>query len=75
MITQLKIKNFKSLQNVTLDCKNLNILTGINGMGKSSIIQVLLLLRQSYLKEYFKGKEKYLFLGESIENDLVLLWS
>lgn len=50
MITKLSIQNFKSLENVVLDCSNLNVLTGLNGMGKSSVIQSLLLLRQSYEK-------------------------
>lgn len=50
MITQLKIKNFKSHHNTLLSLSNLNILTGLNGVGKSSVFQTLLLLRQSYLK-------------------------
>ncbi|OFX44239.1 MAG: hypothetical protein A2046_07715 [Bacteroidetes bacterium GWA2_30_7] len=49
MITNLQITNFKSLANISLPLKNLNILTGINGMGKSTLIQTLLLLRQSYV--------------------------
>ncbi|HFK5503061.1 TPA: DUF3696 domain-containing protein [Elizabethkingia anophelis] len=48
MITKIKIRNFKSLEDVSLNCGYLNVLTGLNGMGKSSVIQVLLLLRQSY---------------------------
>lgn len=47
MITNLHIKNFKSLKDVDLELRNLNILTGLNGSGKSSAIQALLLLRQS----------------------------
>jgi predicted ATPase len=50
MITLLKIKNFKSHSNTSLSLSNLNILTGLNGVGKSSAFQALLLLRQSYLK-------------------------
>jgi predicted ATPase len=49
MITNIKINNFKSLSDISLSFKNLNVLTGINGMGKSTLIQVLLLLRQSYV--------------------------
>lgn len=48
MITKITIHNFKSLENFELDCKGLNVLTGMNGVGKSSIIQALLLLRQSH---------------------------
>ena len=47
MIERIKIKNFKSLKNVDLSLSNLTVLTGLNGSGKSSLIQSLLLLRQS----------------------------
>jgi predicted ATPase len=50
MITKIAIKNFKSLSDIDIDCSNLNVFTGLNGMGKSSIIQALLTLRQSYDK-------------------------
>ncbi|MBL0181004.1 MAG: AAA family ATPase [Chitinophagaceae bacterium] len=48
MIKQIKIRNFKSLKAVDLKLKHLNVITGINGVGKSSLIQSLLLLRQSF---------------------------
>ena len=47
MIKRIYIKNFKSLKEIDLELRNLNILTGLNGSGKSSVIQTLLLLRQS----------------------------
>lgn len=47
MITKLIIENFKSHSNTELNLSKINILTGLNGMGKSSVIQALLLLRQS----------------------------
>jgi predicted ATPase len=47
MIKQIQIKNFKSHIDTTLDMAPLTLLTGLNGMGKSSVIQALLLLRQS----------------------------
>jgi predicted ATPase len=47
MITAVEIKNFKSLKHVALQTRNLNLLTGLNGSGKSSLIQVFLLLKQS----------------------------
>ena len=47
MIQHLRIDNFKSLKAVDLNLRNLNVLMGLNGSGKSSLIQVLLLLRQS----------------------------
>lgn len=48
MLKKLTIRNFKSLKNIDIDCAYLNILSGLNGSGKSSLIQSLLLLRQSY---------------------------
>lgn len=50
MIDQLAIKNYKAHSNTVLNLSNLNILSGINGVGKSSVFQSLLLLRQSFEK-------------------------
>ena len=82
MITNLKIQNFKSHSNTNLNLSNLNILTGMNGMGKSSVLQALLLLRQTYGKNMLdKGLElkgNLCQLGtakdalyQSAENDLI----
>ncbi|MEA3415706.1 MAG: DUF3696 domain-containing protein [Thermodesulfobacteriota bacterium] len=58
MIKQIKIKNFKSHSRTDLELSSLNILTGLNGMGKSSAIQALLLLRQTFQKNMLgKGLE------------------
>lgn len=51
MIKGLKIRNFKCFQEVDLSFTSVNMLTGINGMGKSTIIQSLLLLWQSYQRD------------------------
>lgn len=50
MIKKYTIQNFKNHAITTLSLSNLNILTGLNGMGKSSVIQSMLLLRDSYAK-------------------------
>ena len=69
MIRNLKLKNFKCFENLDLDLKNVNIFTGINGMGKSTVIQSLLLLEQSRKSGreekglYLDGK--YIALGNS----------
>lgn len=47
MISNIIIQNFKSLKDIEFKCSNLTLLSGLNGMGKSSVIQALLLLRQS----------------------------
>lgn len=48
MIESLYIKNFKSIKNIDLNFSGLNLFFGMNGMGKSSTIQSLLLCRQSF---------------------------
>lgn len=45
MLEKISVKNFKSLKDVNISMSNLNILSGVNGSGKSSLIQVLLLLK------------------------------
>jgi predicted ATPase len=56
MIQSIEIKNFKSIKKNKFDLRNLNILLGLNGQGKSTFIQALLLLRQSEL--LFRGELK-----------------
>jgi predicted ATPase len=56
MITRLNIENFKSLQNVDVPLKPLSLFTGLNGMGKSSFIQALLLLQQTYVQQMSKHR-------------------
>lgn len=48
MIEKLILKNFKIHENLELNLGGLTILSGQNGMGKSSVFQSMLMLRQSY---------------------------
>lgn len=50
MLEFVGIKNFKAFKSAQFALKNLNIISGVNGVGKSTFIQSLLLLRQSYDK-------------------------
>ena len=50
MIQKLTISNFKIHDHTEIEFAPVTLLTGMNGMGKSSVIQSLLLLRQSYRK-------------------------
>ena len=53
MITQLVIENFKCFKNATeFNLNKINLLTGINGRGKSSLLQSLLV--------FFQTGEKYI---------------
>ena len=47
MIQSIELKNFKSIKKKNFPLRNLNVLLGLNGQGKSSFIQSLLVLRQS----------------------------
>ncbi len=49
MIKNIKIQKFKTIGDESFDLSNLNLFTGLNGMGKSTVFQSLLLVRQSYL--------------------------
>jgi predicted ATPase len=48
MVTSLHLNNFKCFESQSIDFSPLTVLTGLNGMGKSSAMQALLLIRQSY---------------------------
>jgi predicted ATPase len=47
MIGLLRLQNFKCFEDQSLTFAPLTLLSGLNGMGKSSVIQSLLVLRQS----------------------------
>jgi predicted ATPase len=48
MIKKIRLKNFKCFEDEAVEFAPLNLWAGLNGMGKSTIIQALLLLRQNY---------------------------
>ena len=47
MIESITLKNYKAFEDVTIPIKPLTILLGANSVGKSSIIQMLMLLHQT----------------------------
>ena len=47
MLERMVLRNFKCFDTLDLTCSPLTMLCGVNGMGKSSVIQALLVLRQS----------------------------
>ncbi len=47
MITEVRLRNFKCFEELDLPLAPLTLLSGENGAGKSSVLQALLLLRQS----------------------------
>jgi len=66
MLEFVKIKRFKTLMDADFPLSNLNIFSGLNSMGKSSLIQTLLLLRQSY-------ERNSLFSQNNLKNQGLLL--
>lgn len=48
MLSKIKLTNFKCFEDLDLDCTPLNLLCGLNGMGKSSVLQALLVIQQSF---------------------------
>jgi recombinational DNA repair ATPase RecF len=60
MITSINIENFKAFKEADLSFANLTLLSGLNGMGKTTVIQSLLLLRQSYEKKTLPDKGLFL---------------
>ena len=48
MIRELHLQNFKCFEDQKFRLRPLTLLTGLNGAGKSTVLQSLLLLRQSY---------------------------
>lgn len=72
-INNLQIKNFKSLKDIEVDLENLNLITGVNSSGKSSLIQSLLLLKQNrqvMINNILFGEEmiKKIYLNNNSEN-------
>ncbi len=72
MIRKIKAENFKCFEHISLELSGLNLLSGINSMGKSTLIQILLLLRQSYEQNtlekgiYLNGRYTNLGVGKDI---------
>lgn len=52
MLEKIAINNFKCFESLDLPLKSLNVFSGLNGMGKSTIIQSLLVLKQSEESNY-----------------------
>lgn len=47
MIERLSLRNFKSIKDESFDFEGLTLFSGLNGMGKSTALQSMLILRQS----------------------------
>ena len=69
MIREIHLKNFKCFEDQAFAIGGITLLTGLNGMGKSSLLQALLLLRQSHRMGLLKER------GLALNGELVGLGS
>ncbi|BBD59576.1 hypothetical protein NIES2109_23640 [Nostoc sp. HK-01] len=67
MIGLLQLRNFKPFEQQSINFKTLTLLAGLNSTGKSSVIQSLLLLRQSYQQDLLPS------IGLALNGDLVCI--
>lgn len=72
---RIEIKGYKSIRELDLGLKNINIFIGANGSGKSIFLSVFELFRNIYngnLQEYIalKGIDKFLFNGEKVTDQI-----
>ena len=70
MLESLTLHNFKAFNYQDIQLHPLTLLAGLNGMGKSSVLQSLLLLRQSYQQRVLATSEGS---GLVLNGDLVQL--
>ncbi len=77
-LLHIKIKGFKSIKELDLEMKPINVLIGANGSGKSNFISVFRLLENIYnqrLQTYVKhngGAERFLYFGSKITDEIVV---
>lgn len=66
MLSEIKLKNFKCFKDYTgIPVNKINLFTGVNGGGKSTALQALLLMRQS--PEIRKTTHQIFFNGSCVE--------
>ncbi len=66
MLSSLTLKNFKPFENQSFSLKPLTLLSGLNSTGKSSVLQSILLLRQSSQQDDLLDR-----VGLALNGDLV----
>jgi AAA15 family ATPase/GTPase len=72
-IKQVRIQDFRGIEDLSLDfgSDNINVIIGVNGVGKSSVIDCLCLLLSEYVRELRKVfKERKL--QQSLESSYII---
>lgn len=84
MIKEIGFKNYKAFNEGVLEIKPITILIGANSVGKSSILQLLLMLQQTALSQNYKstlrlhgefaglGENENIFKDKDATKDIVL---
>jgi predicted ATPase len=67
MLEYISFKNYKCLSGKPFALKNLNIFTGYNGRGKSSVIQAILMLSQSVKQADANGLQQLHVNGQFVK--------
>ena len=67
MLTQITLERFKCFNRLCMPLKPLTLIAGTNGAGKSSIIQALLLLRQSCKDKDYDWKQSVVINGGLVD--------
>jgi predicted ATPase len=67
VLNSLTLKNFKPFEDQSFSLKKLTLISGLNSTGKSSLLQSLLLLRQSYQQDLLPD------IGLALNGDLVCI--
>ncbi len=69
MITQIYLERFKCFESLCMPLKPLTLIAGTNGAGKSTIVQALLLLRQSCKDKDYDWHESVVINGDLVDLD------
>lgn len=78
IITNLEVNNFKSIKDIKIDCKRINVFIGEPNVGKSNILEALSLFcaplsedGNKFLKEYIRfEKHRNLFYDNDRKNNI-----
>ena len=66
MLSRIEANNFKSFKHLDYNCARLNLLTGLNGAGKSSFVQLLLIFKMissKKLERLYGASNEFLGIG------------
>ncbi len=66
MLEYIVLKNFKCFDELQIRLAPLSLITGMNGVGKSTLIQSLLIIRQSMVARYLQ--DGYISLNDELVN-------